>query len=80
MNFHFHSDQVSVRNKWAENMLMSRVDVKQGLVLKTTCFNDSESTLYFESITLYMEHFQIYNFAGCFHSLIFAQKSIIGAL
>ncbi len=37
-------------NKWAGNMLMFHVDVKQGLVLKTTRFNvdsfdDSESTL-----------------------------------
>ncbi len=35
-------------NKWAGNMLMIDVDVKQGLVLKTTRFNDSESTLSFE--------------------------------
>ncbi len=35
-------------NKWAGNMLMIHVDVKQGLVLKTTRFNDSESTLSFE--------------------------------
>ncbi len=35
-------------NKWAGNMLMFDVDVKQGLVLKTTRFNDSESTLSFE--------------------------------
>ncbi len=33
-------------NKWAGNMLMIHVDVKQGLVLKTTRFNDSESTLF----------------------------------
>ncbi len=30
------------------NMLMIHVDVKQGFVLKTTHFNDSESTLSFE--------------------------------
>ncbi len=30
------------------NMLMFHVDVKQRLVLKTTRFNDSESTLSFE--------------------------------
>ncbi len=35
-------------NKWAGNMLMIHVDVKQGFVLKTTRFNDSESTLSFE--------------------------------
>ncbi len=35
-------------NKWAGNMLMIHSDVKQGLVLKTTRFNDSESTLSFE--------------------------------
>ncbi len=29
-------------------MLMFHVDVKQGFVLKTTRFNDSESTLSFE--------------------------------
>ncbi len=38
-----------------------------GIVLKTTCFNVSESTL--SLITLYTVHFQISNFAGCFHSL-----------
>ncbi len=32
-------------NKWAGNMLMIRVDVKQGFVLKMTRFDDSESTL-----------------------------------
>ncbi len=41
------------------NMLMFHDDFKQGLVLKTTRFNDSESTLSFERITLYTEHFQI---------------------
>ncbi len=40
-------------------MLMFDDDVKQGLFLKTTRFNDSESTLSFETITLYTEHFQI---------------------
>ncbi len=30
-------------------MLMFHIDVKQGLVLKITSFNDSESTLSFES-------------------------------
>ncbi len=30
------------------NMLMIHDDIKQGLVLKTTRFNDSESTLSFE--------------------------------
>ncbi len=34
-------------NKWTSNMLMIHVD-GLGLVLKTTRFNDSESTLSFE--------------------------------
>ncbi len=34
--------------QWAGHMLMFHIDVKQGLVLKTTRFNDSESTLSFE--------------------------------
>ncbi len=41
-----------------------------GFVLKTTRFNDSESTISTrETITLYTVHFQIEHFAGCFHSL-----------
>ncbi len=36
-------------NKWAGNMLMIHVDVKQGLVLKMTRFNDSESTRFNDS-------------------------------
>ncbi len=38
-------------NKWAGNMLMFHVDINMndlGFVLKTTRFNDSESTLSFE--------------------------------
>ncbi len=61
MNLHFHSDQRKKTNKWAGNMLMFHVDVNMKrlrIVLKTTRFNDSESTLSFE-ITLYTVHFQI---------------------
>ncbi len=49
-------------------MLTSTLDCLR-LVLKTTRFNDSESTLSCETIILYTVHFQISNLAGCFHSL-----------
>ncbi len=52
----FHSDQHENQvftglcaQQVGGNMLMFHIDVKQGLVLKMTSFNDSESTLSFES-------------------------------
>ncbi len=44
MNLHFHSDQCEKTNRCAGNMLMSTWN-GLGFVLKTTCFNYSESTL-----------------------------------
>ncbi len=49
-------------NKWAGNMLMFHFDINMKRLkirLKTTRFNDSESTLSWETITLYTVHFQI---------------------
>ncbi len=74
------------------NMLMFHVDINMKR-LGTRFKNDSfkwfrVDSFFWETLTLYTVHFQISNFAGCFHSLRAVthcmkghfQKSIVGAL
>ncbi len=60
-------------NKLAGNMLIFHVDVtmkRLGIHLKKDSFQWFRVDSFFrETITLYTVHFQISNFAGCFHSL-----------
>ncbi len=62
------------------NMLMFHVDVKQGLVLKMTCFNDSESIIYLRD-GIFIHGFKTLRdvFIHCVTHFNF-QKHIIGAL
>ncbi len=69
-------------NKWAGNMLMIHVDVKQGLVLKTTRFNDSESTLFLlrddNFIHGALSDLTLFSFTYCMNDHL--HKYIIGTL
>ncbi len=69
----FYSDQHEKINKWAGNMLIFHVDVtmkRLGIHFKNDLFQWFRVDSFFrETITLYTVHFQISNFAGCFHSL-----------
>ncbi len=78
MTLHFHSDQCEKTNKWAGNMLMFHVDLNMkrlGIRFKNDSFQWFRvKNLFWE--TRYTVHFQMWNFAGCFHSLIAVLRPI----
>ncbi len=75
----FYSDQhenqlfPGLSRQLVGNMLMCHVNVnvkRLGIYLKNDSFQWFRfDSFFWETITLYTVHFQIYNFAGCFHSL-----------
>ncbi len=55
MNLHFHSDQRKKTKKWADNMLIFNVDVN----MKLLGIHFKNDFFFWETITLYMVHFQV---------------------